>query len=79
MAILNGIEGLAHVEVNEDNWKGYILIAPDVRNMSYFDIAPISNHYVKLHWSRTWSVSLFSAGNTSRAWYTLPRWMARPS
>jgi hypothetical protein len=41
MAILNGIEGAAHVEVASDNrnWSGYILIEDDPSNLRYFDIA----------------------------------------
>ncbi len=41
MAILNGLEGKAHVESNNDltNWRGYIILAPDPGNIRYFDIA----------------------------------------
>jgi hypothetical protein len=41
MAILNGVEGQAHVEADHGllNWSGYILLAPDIVNITYFDIA----------------------------------------
>ncbi len=40
MAILNGIEGLAHVIVESDglNWTGYIFVDPDPTNIRYFPI-----------------------------------------
>ncbi len=39
MAILNGVEGSAHVEVSSDgvNWIGYILIEIDPGNLIFFD------------------------------------------
>jgi hypothetical protein len=39
MAILNGLEGVAHVIVEKDgtNWNGYILVEPDPGNIRYFD------------------------------------------
>jgi hypothetical protein len=40
MAILNTLEGPAHVEIAEDglNWKGYILLEDEMSNVRYFDI-----------------------------------------
>src|SRR5262245_54458171 len=39
MAILNGLEGRAHVEVKDDlsNWSGYINLAPILLNAMRFD------------------------------------------
>ena len=41
MAILNSVEGSAHVEIAKDgrNWKGYILVEPDPGNIRYFQTA----------------------------------------
>lgn len=41
MAILGGLEGRAHVKLENDgaNWGGYILLEPDIANLGYFDIA----------------------------------------
>ena len=41
MAILNGLEGQAHVESQNDlaNWSGYIILVPDPANLDQFDIA----------------------------------------
>jgi len=41
MAILNTVEGQAHVESQNDfvNWGGYIILAPNPANLNYFDIA----------------------------------------
>lgn len=40
MAILNGVEGQARVEVNDKNssWGGYIIVPPEPLNITYFDI-----------------------------------------
>jgi len=47
MAILNGIEGRAHVEVKDGvhGWSGHILLDdPDPTNIRYFDaFGPLSN------------------------------------
>jgi hypothetical protein len=46
MAILNGLEGQAHVESDDSlsNWHGHIILAPDPANIRYFDIAgPAAN------------------------------------
>ncbi len=41
MAILNSIEGQAHVKLQNDSvkWGGYIIVAPDPANLKHFDIA----------------------------------------
>ena len=41
MAILNGFEGQARVEIEGDgiNWNGYILIEPNPLNIRFFDAA----------------------------------------
>jgi len=41
MAILNSLEGPAHVESSDDlsNWNGYVLLDPNPLNIRYFDVA----------------------------------------
>ncbi len=41
MAILKGIEGRSHVELEEElvNWQGFIYLDPNPSNIRYFDIA----------------------------------------
>ena len=41
MAKLNGVEGKAHVESKDglSNWRGYIILLPDLANLRHFDIA----------------------------------------
>jgi hypothetical protein len=48
MAILNGIEGQAHVESEDDDihWKGYILVEPNPSNLRYFDVSKPSKNII---------------------------------
>ena len=39
MAILNGLEGKAHIEITDTSWFGYILLEADMSNLLFLDIA----------------------------------------